>query len=192
MEESQPRAQTAHFAIFAENFQNELDHAASSFLLTAVDPVAVFSGNDHDYCEVTHHLAMSSPKEVSCKTFSTAVGIRKPGYQLVTLLNPLQARSSQSLTKSGTHQSRLCLLPDPGAIYSRICTSFPPCRMLQLISGCRRSAPCSAHAFGAGSAEALAECSYPTRHNGSLKWAVYADQLNIEIDPASLVRQASR
>lgn len=46
-----------------------------------------------------------------------SLGIKKPGYQLVSLLNP----QSDTTTKAPTQQSRLCLLPDQISIYTRLC-----------------------------------------------------------------------
>lgn len=104
-----------------ENYQNELDVVASRYLLDATSPMAVFSGDDHDYCEVTHHTAEASIRETTCKTFSIAMEVSRPGYQLVALLNPT---STNAATPGSTLQSSLCLLPDQAGLYSRFCKSL--------------------------------------------------------------------
>lgn len=103
----------------AENYQAELDQTASRYLLDMTSPVAVYSADDHDYCEITHHTAEASIQETTCKTFSTSMGVARPGYQLVSLLNPLDQSTA---TRATTQQSRLCLLPDQKGIYVRFCT----------------------------------------------------------------------
>ncbi|CAD6564688.1 MAG: hypothetical protein CYPHOPRED_004621 [Cyphobasidiales sp. Tagirdzhanova-0007] len=87
------------------NYQNEVDEATSRFLLETVDPSLIFSGDDHDYCDIPHHLAMSSPRE------------------LVSLLNPM-TQQPEEVTLASTHLSQLCLLPDQHRIYSHIYIPF--------------------------------------------------------------------
>ncbi|QRW21311.1 hypothetical protein RhiXN_06300 [Rhizoctonia solani] len=51
----------------------------------------VFSGDDHDYCEVRHPIGDDSGqtvREISVKSFSMAMGIRRPGFQLLSLVAP--------------------------------------------------------------------------------------------------------
>lgn len=110
-----------------KNYQNELDQATSQYLLEAIAPLAVYSGDDHDYCEVTHHTAEASISEITCKTFSMSLGIERPAYQLVSLLNP----QVQPAIKAPTQQSRLCLLPDQSAIYTRF---YLVCLILSIIA----------------------------------------------------------
>lgn len=81
------------------------------------NPIAVYSADDHDYCEITHHTAEASIPETTCKTFSTSMGVDRPGYQLLSLLNPLESAAARGITQ----KSRLCLLPDQRALYTRFC-----------------------------------------------------------------------
>lgn len=64
------------------------------------------SGDDHDYCEIQH---LGGVREVTVKSFSMAMGIRKPGFQLLSI--PENGRDS-----AGT-VDMLCLLPDQIGIY---------------------------------------------------------------------------
>lgn len=84
-----------------------------------------FSGDDHDYCEVLHRQYPSSGggiRETTVKSISWAMGVRKPGVQLISLWNPVQYSDSSSNfhTQSppqSTLQSHLCLLPDQLEIF---------------------------------------------------------------------------
>ena len=64
------------------------------------------SGDDHDYCEVQHQGGV---REVTVKSFSMAMGIRKPGFQLLSV--PEDDGASAGAV------DQLCLLPDQIGIY---------------------------------------------------------------------------
>ena len=64
------------------------------------------SGDDHDYCELQHQGGI---REVTVKSFSMAMGIRKPGFQLLSV--PEDDRDGASAV------DQLCLLPDQVGIY---------------------------------------------------------------------------
>ncbi|KAI8975799.1 Metallo-dependent phosphatase-like protein [Trametes punicea] len=128
-------------------YQNLLSEEASRFLLQSIQPSIIFSGDDHDYCEYIHTLPASdtmrsSPPitvpEITVKSFSMAMGIRRPGYQLLSLIPPSTSPSSRSLAHTP------CLLPDQLGIYLSI---YVPLIILTLvtllISNIRRS--CARH-----------------------------------------------
>ncbi|KAJ6625495.1 Metallo-dependent phosphatase-like protein [Mycena sp. CBHHK59/15] len=96
-------------------YQNTLGKTASDFLLENISPSVVFSGDDHDYCEYTHSFGRAeSPRharEVTVKSLSMAMGIRRPGFQLLSLAPPHSVHSDLS------HADSLCLLPDQLGIY---------------------------------------------------------------------------
>lgn len=72
------------------------------------------SGDDRDYCEVVHRRPGLSPlREVTVKTFSEARGIRRPGFQLLTLFQPSPALAT-------THLDMPCFLPNAHGIYRSI------------------------------------------------------------------------
>ncbi|RDX40898.1 hypothetical protein OH76DRAFT_1423437 [Lentinus brumalis] len=100
-------------------YQNLLSPQASQFLLQTIRPAIVFSGDDHDYCEYVHTVHPTNTKrpsppasvpEVTVKS-SMAMGVRRPGYQLLSLIPPHTAYDGQSLAH------RPCLLPDQLDIY---------------------------------------------------------------------------
>ncbi|KAI9727917.1 MAG: hypothetical protein M1828_005322 [Chrysothrix sp. TS-e1954] len=86
----------------------------------------VFSGDDHDYCDVVHR-AYPSPgsgiREITVKSISWAMGVRKPGFLLVSLWNEVDAQgrrvASPQNEDHSTMQTHLCLLPDQLAILIR-------------------------------------------------------------------------
>ncbi|KAK8843394.1 hypothetical protein IAR55_007051 [Kwoniella newhampshirensis] len=94
-------------------YQNLLGSETSKFLLEALQPSIVFSGDDHDYCEHTHPNGI---REVTIKSFSSSTGIRRPGFQLLSLVPPQPNAYAASLT----HADRPCFLPDQLGVYSRV------------------------------------------------------------------------
>lgn len=64
------------------------------------------SGDDHDYCELQHQ---NSVREVTVKSFSMAMGIRKPGFQLLSV--PEDNRDGAGAV------DQLCFLPDQIGVY---------------------------------------------------------------------------
>lgn len=109
-------------------YQNVLTKALTKTIAEKVGNVSyAFSGDDHDYCEVTHRAYPSAGggiKEITVKSMSWAMGVRKPGFLLASLWNPIdQAEASlHSLNQapdSGTIQTHLCLLPNQLAIFIR-------------------------------------------------------------------------
>ncbi|KAK0868772.1 hypothetical protein LTS02_003397 [Friedmanniomyces endolithicus] len=113
-------------------YQNVLTQSLSNSLInqvSAAGPIAhVFSGDDHDYCDVTHRYNINQAgqarndggtkgsilrnvKEITVKSFSWAMGVRRPGFQLVSLWNPVDEQGKTVGTPLPTVQSHLCLLP---------------------------------------------------------------------------------
>lgn len=105
---------------------------------TAGDIAHIFSGDDHDYCDVTHRFnvgrydvdtkkeraVMQTVREVTIKSFSWAMGVRKPGFLLVSMWNPVDEKGKHigecmSGMDSGckTIQTELCLLPDQLSVF---------------------------------------------------------------------------
>ena len=99
-------------------YQNLLGRLTSSFLLEALQPVAIFSADDHDYCEYVHHYGHGprsrGAREVTVKSISTITGLERPGVQLLSLWAPNGRHSA-----STTYSDRLCLLPNQSFIHWR-------------------------------------------------------------------------
>jgi ethanolamine phosphate phosphodiesterase len=113
-------------------YQNVLQPEISKDLVEKVGNVGyVFSGDDHDYCDVLHKRYTGSPltgaiREITVKSISWAMGVRKPGFLLLSLWNPVDGNGNPMNTKDGggepgrkTVETRLCLLPDQLAIFIR-------------------------------------------------------------------------
>lgn len=103
-------------------YQNVLTKTISNDIVSKVGPnlVHVYSGDDHDYCEITHREFSGSPKEITVKSTSWAMGVRKPGFVLTSLWNPIDPVTGKSLGSSSsgpTIQNHLCLLPDQLSIF---------------------------------------------------------------------------
>ncbi|KAI1502989.1 putative manganese ion homeostasis [Biscogniauxia marginata] len=95
-------------------YQNVLSDADSIMLVKSIGNVRhVFSGDDHDYCEVVHSEQKENVREITVKSLSMAMGVPTPGFQMVSLYNPIDSQGNPlpSSTKT-TLQTHLCLLPN--------------------------------------------------------------------------------
>ncbi len=106
-----------------EQYQNVLTQAVSNEIVDLVRNVThVFSGDDHDYCDVIHHGYTSKHggiREITVKSISWAMGIRTPGFLLLSLWNPVVVDGKSLSTEDTTIQTQLCLLPDQLSIFIR-------------------------------------------------------------------------
>lgn len=101
-------------------YQNVLTPTISRELISKAGPnvVQVYSGDDHDYCEISHREFNGSPKEITVKSLSWAMGVRHPGFLLTSLWNPIEPETGRSIQHgSATIQNHLCLLPDQISIF---------------------------------------------------------------------------
>ncbi|KAG5921293.1 hypothetical protein E4U42_005918, partial [Claviceps africana] len=102
-------------------YQNVLGEDDSADLIRRVGNVVhVFSGDDHDYCELEHSASQGRVREITVKSFSMAMGISSPGFLMVSLYNPVDA-SGRPLPGSPdtTVQTHLCLLPNQFRTYTK-------------------------------------------------------------------------
>ncbi|KAL2183787.1 hypothetical protein L209DRAFT_757050 [Thermothelomyces heterothallicus CBS 203.75] len=117
-------------------YQNVLNEKDSEDLVRRVGNVVhAFSGDDHDYCAVTHSAAQANVPEITVKSISMAMGVSKPGFLLVSLYNPIDPATGEPLApaspprsdgegegaaaggKTATLQTHLCLLPSQISTY---------------------------------------------------------------------------
>ncbi|EIW82858.1 Metallo-dependent phosphatase [Coniophora puteana RWD-64-598 SS2] len=117
-------------------YQKLLGKQTTEFLLGSLRPLAVFSGDDHDYCEVTHMLRRKdgglTPEtiipEITVKSFSPSKFIRRPGFELLSLIPPTPSSSlSSSDADARSFAYDQCLLPDTQRIWHTI---YIPCGVL--------------------------------------------------------------
>ncbi|MCJ1397001.1 hypothetical protein MMC11_000193 [Xylographa trunciseda] len=109
-------------------YQNVLQPDLSKELIEKIGHVQhVFSGDDHDFCEVVHHGYTSKGggvREITVKSMSWAMGVRRPGFLMVSLWNPIDENGisvnvSASSGAEPTLKTHLCLLPDQLTIFIR-------------------------------------------------------------------------
>lgn len=115
-----------------KQYQNVLTPAVTKEIVDLVSDIThAFSGDDHDYCEVVHREYTSKGsgiREITVKSISWAMGVRHPGFQMVSLWNPVDADGKSTNPNAGesTVQSHLCLLPDQLSIFIRYALLLPP------------------------------------------------------------------
>ncbi|PHH78579.1 hypothetical protein CDD82_2970 [Ophiocordyceps australis] len=102
-------------------YQNVLSEEDSVKMIRKVGNVVhVFSGDDHDYCELKHSAAKYGVREITVKSFSMAMGVPTPGFLMVSLWNPVDANGRSLAPETGpTLQTHLCLLPKQLNTYIR-------------------------------------------------------------------------
>jgi hypothetical protein len=108
-------------------YQNVLAHDITKDIATRIGNIQyAFSGDDHDYCEVVHRRYPSGGggiREITVKSLSWAMGVRKPGFEMLSLWNPVDSDGvplkTQGTGDGTTLQAHLCLLPDQLAIFIR-------------------------------------------------------------------------
>ncbi|KAH8692086.1 putative manganese ion homeostasis [Talaromyces proteolyticus] len=109
-------------------YQNVLTPTISNEIVSKIgsDISHVYSGDDHDYCEIVHREFSGSPKEITVKSLSWAMGVRHPGFVMTTLWNPIDLNTGKSLDNAptATIQNHLCLLPDQLGVFIRYALVF--------------------------------------------------------------------
>ena len=107
-------------------YQNVLSQQVTKSIAEKVGNIDyAFSGDDHDYCEVTHRAYPSAGRgihEITVKSLSFAMGIERPGFVLASLWNPideagLPVTGSPGALRNPTLHSHLCLLPNQLAVF---------------------------------------------------------------------------
>lgn len=83
-----------------EQYQNMVNASLSQEILRKIQPDMVFSGDDHDWCEMGHSLDGRLIPEVTLPTFSFAQGVAQTGFVVLSLYNPQHiSRNARSLTQ---------------------------------------------------------------------------------------------
>jgi ethanolamine phosphate phosphodiesterase len=113
-------------------YQNVLGERDSVHLISKIgDIVSVFSGDDHDYCEIVHGADKMNVREITVKSMSWAMGVRRPGFLMLSMWNPIDPTGRPIGTQGGGHgttsspsftttiERHLCLLPDQLGIFMR-------------------------------------------------------------------------
>lgn len=102
-------------------YQNVLNEGDSVDLVNRIGNVVhAFSGDDHDYCELTHDDKQANVKEITVKSTSMAMGVPTPGFLMVSIYNPIDAEGNPLSDDPGnTLQTHLCLLPNQLGTYAK-------------------------------------------------------------------------
>lgn len=102
-------------------YQNVLsEHHSVSLIEKIGSVVQAFSGDDHDYCELTHADNQHNVPEITVKSISMAMGVPTPGFLMVSMYNPLDVHGQPLYPgKQPTLQTHLCLLPTQSTTYIR-------------------------------------------------------------------------
>lgn len=101
-------------------YQNVLENGDSVRLVSSIgNVVSVFSGDDHDYCDVTHPDDKNGAREITVKSISSVMGVKYPGVLMLSMWNPLNADGSSQSAPQATIQTHLCLLPYQLGILAR-------------------------------------------------------------------------
>lgn len=82
----------------------------SNKLLRKIKPDLIFTGDDHDYCDIRHTELPIKPvsREITVKSISMAMGIWRPAVQLLTI-----APASNSQGAALLYKTDICYLPRP-------------------------------------------------------------------------------
>ncbi|KIV89791.1 hypothetical protein PV10_07166 [Exophiala mesophila] len=158
-------------------YQNVLTPLVSQDIITHLhqEVTMIYSGDDHDYCEIEHNEFTGRPREITVKSMSWAMGIRIPGVQLVSLWNPVncdQMMGGQEMSvPRDTVQNHLCLLPDQLGIFIRYAQTLV-FTLIIIITATIRYKPSSAAEYRHGGhpkSDALLPLTkdYPSRHPAS-------------------------
>ncbi|KAH9485010.1 hypothetical protein JR316_0001914 [Psilocybe cubensis] len=116
-------------------YQSALGRQTTRFLLKNLEPLVVFSADNRDYCEYTHvlpgtrvdgHNHINAIREVTVKSFSMSVHIRRPGFQLLSLVDPATLANPDFHSFADTP----CLLPDQNRLYTGF---YLPCLIITLL-----------------------------------------------------------
>lgn len=98
-----------------KQYQTVIDFEISQEILSVVKPDIVFSGDDHDYCDVQYsykYNGIDRPvREITVKSASMTCGIKKPAIQLLSLHNPYN--SNTQIESQDKFVTEMCYLPKP-------------------------------------------------------------------------------
>ncbi|ODV59559.1 putative lipid phosphatase CDC1, partial [Ascoidea rubescens DSM 1968] len=108
------------------DFQTVLSYELSNQLLNQIKPDLILSGDDHDYCEITHTNPISGKKtkEITVKSFSMNMGIKYPAFQMLSLSNDLAQVDYPRAHQRETFQSNICLMDPPYTMLFSYITIF--------------------------------------------------------------------
>ena len=118
-----PDPPNAISVVMGYQYQNVLNEEDSIKLIKSIGNVKhVFSGDDHDYCEIVHSDAKENVREITVKSLSMVMSVANPGFVMVSLYNPIDADGKPISGSESTMQTHLCLLPNQLHTYKQYIT----------------------------------------------------------------------
>ncbi|ODV76696.1 Metallo-dependent phosphatase [Suhomyces tanzawaensis NRRL Y-17324] len=118
-----------------KQYQTVIEYDISQKVLATINPVVLFAGDDHDYCDIhqfyTFEDELRIAREIAAKSCAMTSGIKYPAIQLLSLNNPVDghlnpidsvgkpAGSSyprndlRSSDSTFTYNTELCYMPNP-------------------------------------------------------------------------------
>ncbi|CUM67901.1 uncharacterized protein PRCAT00005612001 [Priceomyces carsonii] len=89
-----------------------LEPDISTEIIRKVKPDLIFTGDDHDYCDITHEeVEDQRVREIAVKSISMAMGIRYPGVQILTFVN--ENNEDYNLGNNFRYETKLCYTQTP-------------------------------------------------------------------------------
>lgn len=115
-------------------YQNTVSASVTDWVLRSIDPLVVFSGDDHDHCEYRHARVAGNATartivdgfraqevpELTVKSVSMTEGVHKPGFARLSLFSPPSDSSASHVAMAYTP----CLLPDQIGIWTKLYLPF--------------------------------------------------------------------
>src|SRR5699024_10902080 len=101
-------------------YQHVLTQTISNDLVSKIGPnlVHVYSGDDHDYCEIAHRELSGAPQETTVNSLARPMLVRRRHFVQQTLWNPIGPATGKSTQNvSPSLQNHLCLVPDHLSIF---------------------------------------------------------------------------
>lgn len=100
-------------------YQTMISAEISDWVLRYMRPSVVFSGDDHDACQVKHNFTTPvagvertlHADEYTVKSASMAMGVSRPAVQLVSLYNDVS--QNKIVSQGKTFQTEICYMPSP-------------------------------------------------------------------------------
>ena len=96
-------------------YQLVLSPELSSDILNRIKPDLIFSGDDHDYCDVNHPSPSGENetfREITVKSISMAMGIKYPAIQILSFANSGND-NDYNIHNQFKYETNLCYLPTP-------------------------------------------------------------------------------
>jgi hypothetical protein len=102
-------------------YQNVLNEEDSVNLIKSIGNVVhVFSGDDHDYCELVHSKSKGNVREITVKSMGMNMGVKSPGFLMLSMYNPVGADGKPIPgAPETTLQTHMCLLPNSFRTYMK-------------------------------------------------------------------------